>query len=44
MICLKGGDLVQEIAESPVKPRLIPIDEIFKEDYFREKYLLHVTR
>jgi 16S rRNA (guanine527-N7)-methyltransferase len=44
MICLKGGDLVQEIAESPVKPRMIPIDEIFKEDYFREKYLLHVTR
>jgi 16S rRNA (guanine527-N7)-methyltransferase len=44
MICLKGGDLVQEIAESPVKPRMIPIDEIFGEKFFREKYLLHVTR
>lgn len=44
LICLKGGDLVQEIAESTVRPRMIPIDEIFKEEYFKEKYLLHVTR
>jgi 16S rRNA (guanine527-N7)-methyltransferase len=44
MICLKGGDLVQEIAESPVKPRIIPIDKIFQEEFFREKYLLHLTR
>ncbi|GEO10100.1 16S rRNA (guanine(527)-N(7))-methyltransferase RsmG [Segetibacter aerophilus] len=44
LICLKGGDLVQEIAESSVKPRMIPIDEIFEEDYFKEKYLLHITK
>ncbi len=44
LICLKGGDLVQEIAESPVKPRMIPIDEIFQEEFFKEKYLLHITR
>lgn len=44
LICLKGGDLVQEISESAVRPRMIPIDEIFKEDYFKEKYLLHVAR
>lgn len=44
LICLKGGDLVQEIADSPVNPRMIPIDEIFNEDYFKEKYLLHVSR
>lgn len=44
LICLKGGDLVQEIADSPVRPRMIPIDEIFEEEYFKEKYLLHVTR
>lgn len=44
LICLKGGDLVQEIAESTVRPRMIPIDEIFREEYFKEKYLLHVTR
>lgn len=44
LICLKGGDLVQEISESAVKPRLIPLDEIFQEDFFKEKYLLHVSR
>lgn len=44
LICLKGGDLVQEIAESPVRPRMIPLDEVFEEDYFQEKYLLHVAR
>ncbi len=44
LICLKGGDLVQEISESAVKPRMIPIDEIFQEDFFKEKYLLHIPR
>ncbi|WP_018612442.1 16S rRNA (guanine(527)-N(7))-methyltransferase RsmG [Segetibacter koreensis] len=44
LICLKGGDLVQEIAESSVKPRMIPIDEIFQEDFFKEKYLLHISK
>lgn len=44
LICLKGGDLVQEIAESPVKPRMIPIDELFQEEFFKEKYLLHITK
>ena len=44
LLCLKGGDLVQEISESPVKPKMIPIDEIFKEDFFKEKYLLHISR
>lgn len=44
LICLKGGDLVQEISESAVRPRIIPIDKIFKEDFFKEKYLLHICR
>ncbi len=44
LICLKGGDLVQEISESTVRPRTIPIDEIFKEEFFKEKYLLHISR
>jgi 16S rRNA (guanine527-N7)-methyltransferase len=44
LICLKGGDLVQEISESSVNPRMMPIDEIFQEEYFKEKYLLHITR
>ena len=42
LICLKGGDLTQEIAESTIRPRIIPIDEIFKEEFFKEKYLLHI--
>ena len=44
LICLKGGDLVQEIAESSVRPRMVPIDEIFEEEFFKEKYLLHIGR
>lgn len=44
LICLKGGDLVQEISESAVRPRMIPLDDIFQEDFFKEKYLLHVAR
>ena len=43
LICLKGGDLSQEIFESGLRPHMITIDEIFNEPYFEEKYLLHVT-
>ena len=42
LICLKGGDLLQEIAEAGVRPRQIDIHEIFNEAYFRQKYLLYV--
>jgi 16S rRNA (guanine527-N7)-methyltransferase len=41
LICLKGGDLAREIAESRCKPRQIEIHDIFKEDFFKEKYLLY---
>ncbi|HVI46601.1 MAG TPA: 16S rRNA (guanine(527)-N(7))-methyltransferase RsmG [Chitinophaga sp.] len=40
LICLKGGDLAQEISESGVKPRLIDVYDIFPEDSFKEKYIL----
>lgn len=43
LICLKGGDLANEISESGLRPRMIAIDEIFAEEYFKEKYLLHVS-
>lgn len=43
LICLKGGDLAQEIAESTCRPRLIEIRDLFKEDSFKDKYLLHVS-
>jgi 16S rRNA (guanine527-N7)-methyltransferase len=42
LICLKGGDLSKEIAESGCRPRIMEIKEIFNEDVFKEKYLLYV--
>ncbi len=42
LICLKGGDLSQEIFESNCKPRVWPIENIFTEPFFTEKYLLQV--
>lgn len=44
LICLKGGDLAAEIQESRTRPRVIEISEIFKEEFFHEKYLLYATR
>ncbi len=44
LICLKGGDLAQEISESQVRPHLLPIYDIFQEEYFMEKFLVHVAR
>jgi 16S rRNA (guanine527-N7)-methyltransferase len=44
LICLKGGDLAQEISESGLRPRMISIEEIFAEEFFKEKYMLHVAK
>lgn len=44
LICLKGGDLHQEIQESGTRPRLVEITELFPEAFFKEKYLLYVPR
>jgi 16S rRNA (guanine527-N7)-methyltransferase len=41
LICLKGGDLEQEIAQSHLQPEIIEISSYFREDYFKEKYLLY---
>ncbi|AEW01697.1 16S rRNA m(7)G-527 methyltransferase [Niastella koreensis GR20-10] len=43
LICLKGGDLSQEISESGCRPRLMEVFEIFGEEYFKEKYMLYVS-
>jgi 16S rRNA (guanine527-N7)-methyltransferase len=43
LICLKGGDLTQELFESKLRPSMVAIEELFEEDYFKEKYLLHVN-
>lgn len=42
LICLKGGDLTLEIAESGVRPRVLEIFELFPEEYFKEKFVLMV--
>ncbi|UEG48597.1 16S rRNA (guanine(527)-N(7))-methyltransferase RsmG [Ferruginibacter lapsinanis] len=42
LICLKGGDLAQEIHESGCKPRVWEIEKIFDEPFFKEKFLLQV--
>jgi 16S rRNA (guanine527-N7)-methyltransferase len=42
LICLKGGDLSLEIAESGCRPRVTEINGIFQNDYFLEKYLLYI--
>lgn len=44
LICLKGGDLALEIQESQTRPRLMNVNDLFKEEFFREKFLLYVPR
>ena len=44
LICLKGGDLALEIQESKTRPRLMEINEIFEEEFFRDKYILFLSR
>jgi 16S rRNA (guanine527-N7)-methyltransferase len=42
LVCLKGGDLAQEIYESGTKPHMMEVSRLFEEEYFKEKYLLYV--
>lgn len=44
LICLKGGDLSEEISQSNVKPQLIHLSSIFKEDFFENKSLLYIKK
>jgi 16S rRNA (guanine527-N7)-methyltransferase len=44
LICLKGGDLAQEISESGLKPKLVEISSLFEEEYFKEKHLLYTEK
>lgn len=44
LICLKGGDLAQEIYESHTRPHIVPIKEIFAEPFFEEKYVVYVKK
>jgi len=40
LICLKGGDLSQEISESGCKPHIWDIYQVFPEEHFKDKYML----
>lgn len=44
LICLKGGDLHLEISESCTSPKMMEVFELFPEEFFKEKYLLHVPK
>lgn len=44
LICLKGGDLNQEIQDSRTRPRIMPITDLFPEAFFNEKYVVYVPR
>jgi 16S rRNA (guanine527-N7)-methyltransferase len=41
LICLKGGDLKQEILESGLRVKKREINIIFDEEFFKEKYLIY---
>lgn len=41
LICLKGGDLAQEISESGLRPKMREISHVFEEEFFREKFILY---
>lgn len=43
LICLKGGDLAQEISDSGKKPNAWQISNLFKEDFFQEKFVLQIV-
>jgi 16S rRNA (guanine527-N7)-methyltransferase len=43
LICLKGGDLAQEIADSKCRPRQVQLQDLFPEPFFAEKSMLYVT-
>jgi len=44
LICLKGGDLTNEMLESGTRPRVMDISDLFNEESFKMKYLLFVPR
>jgi 16S rRNA (guanine527-N7)-methyltransferase len=42
LICLKGGDLTEEIAASNTRPHQQPIADLFDEPFFEGKYIIYV--
>lgn len=44
LICLKGGDLNQEISESNTQPMMWEMQSVFDEELFEEKYIVYVKK
>lgn len=44
LICLKGGNLHEEISASLTRPTLYSIYDIFPEPYFEEKFIVYVKK
>lgn len=44
LICLKGGDLSQEISDSGLRPSVMEISQIFEEEFFKEKFILYTRK
>jgi len=44
LICLKGGDLHEEIQESGTRPRIMRVKDLFPEPLFEDKYLLYLPK
>lgn len=44
LICLKGGDLAEEIHQSGLHPLVWEIENLFAEEFFKQKYVLMVRK
>lgn len=42
LICLKGGDLTEEIAVSGLRPHVFELKSFFKQEFFETKYIVYV--
>ncbi|MBM3432269.1 MAG: 16S rRNA (guanine(527)-N(7))-methyltransferase RsmG [Bacteroidetes bacterium] len=44
LICLKGGDLNEEIQQSGSLPCIVRVKDLFPEPFFEDKYLLYLAK
>ncbi|RYY39203.1 MAG: 16S rRNA (guanine(527)-N(7))-methyltransferase RsmG [Chitinophagaceae bacterium] len=42
LVCLKGGDLAEEINTTGTRPKMIELSDLFEEDWFEGKYIVYV--
>lgn len=44
ILCLKGGDLTEELSRTRMKWRLFPISEFFEEEFFESKQVVYTPK